>query len=97
MYFMVVSEDNGSALTSAELNINYTRCVLTASFIQSSNETPIMCDSRGNRVRLLAEDKVTRKQKCPAAWQSRCGGESNSAHINRCLLRHSAAQGSHYR
>lgn len=42
MYFMVVREDNGSALTSAELNINYPRCVLTASFFQSSNETNCM-------------------------------------------------------
>lgn len=79
----MVSEDNGSALTSAELNINYPRCVLTASFFLSSNETQTVCDSRGNKVRLLWEDKVTRKQKCPAAWQSRCGRDSNSAHRKR--------------
>lgn len=70
-------------LTSAELKINYTMCVLTACFIQSSNETRILCNSKGNKVRLLSEkDKVTWKQKSPAAWGYRCGMESNSAHTN---------------
>lgn len=70
MYFTVVSEDNGFVLTFAELKINYTRCVLTACFIQSSNETQILCNCKGNKVRLLSEkDKVTWKQKSPAAWQ----------------------------
>lgn len=49
MHFTAVCKDNGFSLTSAELKINYTRCVLTACFIQNSSETRIKCNLKWKR------------------------------------------------
>lgn len=49
MYFRVFSEDDAFVLCSAELKINYTRCVLTACFIRAAMKHGSCATLKGTR------------------------------------------------
>lgn len=75
IYFTVVSEDNGFVLTSAELQINCTRCVLAACSIQSSNETWICATPKGRwgfsqtRTKSYESRNLLQRNSTDVAWK----------------------------